>query len=115
MLIHFMKRILIVVLLIGLQACTTLDEETPLEAGKTSFQKGDYQAAFSALYPLAKEGNSEAQYAIGYILYYGKAGAVDREQGTYWIHQAALQGDPKAEQALGIIYANARFYPKTQA
>lgn len=103
------KLMIIVIATLLLTTCATL---SPLREGIADFKSQKYPAAFSRLYPLAIKGNSDAQYAVGYILYYGKAGVQDRDQGVAWIRKAALQGNVLAQQALGIIYARQNFAPE---
>jgi TPR repeat protein len=92
------------VALIGLAACASNNDDVVLDQGKTYFEQHQYKAAFEHLYPLAMEGNSDAQYAVGYILYTGKAGIeADRTQGLEWIRKSALQGNPDAVKAWKVI------------
>ncbi len=103
------KHGLIIAMLMLLSACAG---PTPFEEGMDNFHQQNYQAAFDKLYPLAEDGNADAEYAIGYMFYEGKLGAADKSLGVEWIRKAALQGNDLAEQALGIIYAQANFAPE---
>lgn len=105
----FPKACIFLCLIMFLTACAA---QTQLQEGKLAFKKQDYTLALTRLYPLAKQGDRDAQYAVGYILYYGKAGVVNKEQGIHWIRESALQNNALAEQALGIIYAQANFSPE---
>lgn len=90
-----------VILTSGLVACAKVPHS---EAGIEAFKKEDYKTAYEKLYPIAMKGDSDAEYAIGYMLYYGKIGRVDQTQGIQWIEKSALQNNVLAQQALGIIY-----------
>lgn len=77
-----------------------------LAYGKKLFQDGYYKRAMAQLLPLAAEGNMEAQYAVGYMYYYGFGVAQDSETGDFWIKRSADQKFEPAEKALAIIHAN---------
>lgn len=74
-----------------------------LEHGKNLFQDGYYKRAMEQLLPLAAEGNMEAQYAVGYMYYYGFGTGQDTESGVFWIQRSANQGFKPATQALIIM------------
>lgn len=78
-----------------------------LKAGKQDFDAKNYSAAFQKMLPLAEKGNAHAQYAVGYMLYYGKGVEVNRKQGVAWIDKAADQGLPEAKQAQQMLAAKA--------
>ncbi len=84
-----------------LTAC--VNPQTELRRGQLSFQEQNYHDAFIRLTPLAKNGNAEAQYAIGYMYFYGQGIAENRHRGIVWMQRAARQGQPQAVAALKII------------
>jgi TPR repeat protein len=71
-----------------------------LAEGKASFLAKNYKVAYQQLLPLAQQGNADAQYAVGYMLYYGKG--VDRNEAKArdWMNKAAAQGQPAAKKAI---------------
>ena len=71
--------------------------------GIISFQRQDYRQAFIRLMPAAKAGNAEAQYAVGYMYYYGQGVVENRKQAWYWILLAAKAGQIDAIQAMKIV------------
>jgi TPR repeat protein len=73
-----------------------------LEQGKACFQQQQYDKAFAKLLPLAKQGNADAQYAVGYMYYYGKGVIENPKQAQYWINLAAQQGQPLAIKTLEL-------------
>lgn len=95
----FKRSIGIVALMLALSACAT----QALQAGKQDFDSQNYAAALQKMQPLADKGNADAQYAVGYMMFYGKGTAVDRKQGIEWIRKAADQGLPEAVQAEAIL------------
>lgn len=72
--------------------------------GKRYFEKGFYKRAMHELLPLACDGNAEAQYAVGYMYYYGYGVAQDTDTGCFWIHRSAEQGYKPAIKALPLIF-----------
>ncbi len=101
-----MRIVLIGLLCVFLQACATSStrEGMQLQAGKASFSSGDFKKSFHQLLPLAAEGKPEAEYAIGYMYYYGYGVAVDSDTGLFWMERAAKQGDANAQKALAMIH-----------
>lgn len=85
---------------------TTSDDEQPtyikasLSEGKNNFKAKNYATAYRQLLPLAVKGNKEAEYAIGYMYYYGKG--IDRNEllAENWLTKAAKQGDTRASATL---------------
>ena len=71
-----------------------------LAAGKMAFQNGNYSDAFEHLLPVAKTGRPEAEYAVGYMYYYGYGVQRDAVAGRFWIERAAAQHYALANQAL---------------
>lgn len=74
-----------------------------LQAGKASFENGYYKEAFHQLLPLAVKGKPEAQYAVGYMYYYGYGVPEDDESGIFWMTKAADQNYAPAIRALQLI------------
>lgn len=95
---------LFIMLLLG--ACQTLQSPKmvqntdPLQQGKQDFKVGHYPQAYQELKPLAEQGNAEAEYALGYMNYYGLGVPANQKQAVYWTQQAATQGHPAAKQAM---------------
>lgn len=65
----------------------------------------------------ADNGHTEAQYWLGYILFFGKGVERDVEAGVGWYKKSATQGSIHAQVALGQIYNGwrYRFYPSDPA
>lgn len=71
--------------------------------GKRDFDNGYYKRTMRELLPLACDGNADAQYAVGYMYYYGYGVAQDTDVGTFWIERSARQHYSPAVCALGMI------------
>lgn len=74
-----------------------------LSQGIHSFQIQDYRAAFIRLKPAAEKGNPEAQYAVGYMYYYGQGVVEDRRKAWYWITKAAHAGNKDGLEAVELL------------
>ncbi|MGB6977160.1 MAG: SPOR domain-containing protein, partial [Gammaproteobacteria bacterium] len=62
-----------------------------------------YKVSFGQVQTAARLGDPDAQYALGYMFYYGIGTPQDTRLGTYWIKCAAAQGQPQAIDALQIL------------
>lgn len=74
-----------------------------LQQGIQSFRSENYRQAFIQLFPEARRGNPDAQYAVGYMYYYGDGVAEDRKKARFWICCAAKNGQPEAIVAVKIF------------
>lgn len=74
-----------------------------LREGISSFKAQDYRSAFIRLRPEAVKGQPDAQYAVGYMYYYGQGVVEDRKKAWYWINRAAEVGQPDAIVAVRIL------------
>ena len=88
-------------MLIVLTGCAT--GAVNLREGIHSFQVQDYRSAFVRLKPEADKGNADAQYAVGYMYYYGQGIVEDRKKAWYWITCAAKAGQADAKMAVKIL------------
>ncbi|EHL32082.1 hypothetical protein LDG_5865 [Legionella drancourtii LLAP12] len=56
--------------------------------------------------PEAERGQPDAQYAVGYMYYYGKGVVEDRKKAWFWITAAANAGQPDAKVAAQMLDGN---------
>jgi TPR repeat protein len=63
----------------------------------------DYAKAFVWFKKSAAQGYSEGEFDLGRCYQEGKGAAVDLKQAARWFHQAAVQGNDAAKQALAEI------------
>jgi TPR repeat protein len=93
-------------LVIALAACG--NTETPsaarAEDGNTAFQERDFDEAFEVLLPLAKEGDAEAQFKVGFMYVHGRGVDRDFDEAMRWMTAAAEQGYPEAQYNLALSY-----------
>jgi TPR repeat protein len=74
-----------------------------LQTGMISFKAEDYRRAFITLKPLAHKNIPDAEYAIGYMYYYGQGVIEDKKRGRMWIARAASHGEPRAITAMTVL------------
>ncbi len=74
-----------------------------LDRGKTAYERQDYRQAFLRLEPVAKAGNMDAQYALGYMYYNGQGVVENQQKSLKWLQLAANQGQVDAIKALLLI------------
>jgi TPR repeat protein len=74
-----------------------------LHEGIESFKREDYRRAFIRLKPEAQKGNPEAQYAVGYMYYYGQGVVENRKKAWFWINTAAGSCQPDAVVAIKLL------------
>ena len=84
----------------------SVGEISELNYGKRLFEQGDYKRAMKQLLPIAAKGNAEAQYAVGYMYYYGYGINRDTESGKFWIQNSAKQNYEPAIKAMKIMHIN---------
>jgi TPR repeat protein len=99
-------RFLIILSCVLLQACTSAMQARRLDDGKASFKEGNFSEAFQKLMPLAAEGNAHAEYAVGYMYYYGYGITRDSQSGIFWMQKSAAQHYQPAEKAMSLIQTN---------
>lgn len=92
------KHLIFFMASLGLTAC--IFNPLNLREGIRSFEVQDYRQAFIRLKPLAEQGQADAEYAVGYMYYYGQGVVEDRQKAVYWIKEAAKQGQSDAKEAL---------------
>lgn len=105
MLVRIIKFSIIGMFVYLLTAC--LGSGAQFNAGIKSFKQQNYRDAFIRLLPLAKQGNPDAQYAVGYMYYYGEGVVADKPKALRWINLAAMQEQSDAKQALTIMQKQA--------
>lgn len=100
-----------VIALTGCTASNEVNEQSVSSVGGTAqFMKAkaaylayDFPIAFPLMLKEAGAGNIQAQYAVGYMYFYGQGIGVDYEESLKWIRKAAEQGYAKAFEALAVV------------
>lgn len=102
-------RWLVLLPVIGLSACSQNPQR--MRMAELDFAREHYRLSFNHAEMPARAGNPDAQYALGYMYYYGKGVIENRKLARYWFHLAANQGHPDAQRALKLIDSNHKNYP----
>ena len=97
------RLILIILFSSLLLACASARMAEEVQSGKVAFDSGNFKQAFIQLLPLAVKCSPEAQYAVGYMYYYGQGVVEDRRQAWYWITAAAKKGQADAKVAVKVL------------
>jgi TPR repeat protein len=68
----------------------------PMEEAVAAYNHAEYGKALKILTPLAKGGNSDAQYTLGQMYLKGSGVPEDKAKAYMWFDLAARGGDPDA-------------------
>jgi TPR repeat protein len=99
MMIVWIRRFVITLILL----CAGCVTHTPLREGIHFFRIQQFRDAFVRLMPEALHGQPDAQYAIGYMFYYGQGVVENKPKALFWIRLAACQGQLDAAEALKLM------------
>ena len=102
------KIFLLIALILVNNASFANDFDRALDA----VNKGDYETARKLWQPLADQGNSLAEYNIGYMNYHGHGGAKNYKEAIKWYTVSALHGNNVARYTLGVIYESGNVIEK---
>jgi TPR repeat protein len=69
-----------------------------------AYNGGDFPGAFAEYMPLAKQGNADAQFMIGYMYAAGEGVPRNDDEAVKWYQAAAEQGNSAAQFNLGKKY-----------
>lgn len=105
---RFFYGVLIVLFSILMQSCVSLRHSTEIQEGKYYFKEGNFRDAFKKLLPAAADGDPRAQYAVGYMYYYGYGVNQDPQSGLFWIERSASQNYMPAIRALRVTDGSAK-------
>ena len=93
--------VLSIFLIIGLTAPVQAD----FEDGIAALGRGDYETAQAEFLALAKQGNRDAQFALGQMYQFGTGFPQDDAAAFDWYREAAELGHPGAQSILGFMHA----------
>lgn len=83
--------------------CGCMNGQYFVDKGKQNYYAKRYRKAFINLKEGAEKNNPDAQYALGYMYYYGKGVTEDKQKALFWFNRAALNGHEKAIEALNRL------------
>lgn len=84
-------------------ASLTVAAQNP-DAARSSYEREDYDTAFTLYSPSASKGDAEAQYRLGLMYKFGWGTGRDAEAAANWLRRAADQQHPEAQAELGVLY-----------
>lgn len=112
----YTKAIVIVAALFVLNACSTFGLSSKSASPAGSFASSPtcknnpflqkYDCSFDRIDQAARSGDPDAQYALGYLYFYGVGTHQDTHAGQVWIEKAAAQGQPLAVRAQRLMSQN---------
>jgi TPR repeat protein len=102
------RLILIVALIVGLAAPAWAG----FDEGLAAYERGDYEAAFREMKPLAEQGNAPARYNLGLMYRHGQGVPQDYAEAVRWWRKAAEQGDGNGQSGLGSMYYEGKGVPQ---
>lgn len=104
------RLLLMVSLISSIAACATTNEPakaetvdkqaTQYEQAKAAYNQQNFDQAALLLKPLAEQGHTDAQYALGYMYYNGQGVPYNYKLAIQWLSVAAAKGSKKAAEAL---------------
>jgi len=97
-----MKKLLVCTLLCFLY--TTSAISSTMDEAETALRNGDYAEAYCMMKPLAKAGNNEAQYNIGWMYHNGYGLRVNDNLALEWWLSASEQGNTDASFSIAMLY-----------
>ncbi len=105
------RSLLCTALMIAVTACNASDASarknstTDAErSAREAMRNGDYAIAYCFWLPLARRGDADAQYALGWMYHNGYGLRIDDETAIYWWEKAAENKNPEAIMALAMLY-----------
>jgi len=75
-----------------------------LQSGISAFETKQFVRAYQLLYPLAEQGNVEAQYRLAIMAQNGLGMVVNTKEAERWMRAAAETGFDLAQHGLGFMY-----------
>lgn len=94
---------------------TVKSDRTSLNAGRQAIEKGNYAAAAAEFLPLARKGDSSAQYYLAWMSQQGRGMPEDGSVALGWARKAAAQGSADAAALIGLLYSRGQGVPRDDA
>jgi len=108
------SRLILATILAGL-ASLAFGADTAIDRANREADKGNAQAAFTILSPLAENGDADAQYALAKIQLREQWRDRNPVEGKMWLTKAAEQGHGAAQFSLALYYdTEEKNYPEAR-
>jgi uncharacterized protein len=92
-----------------------LASASPAEDAQAAFDQGDFKRAFAIWYPLAEQGQPDAEYGLGRIYTNGYGRAQDYGAALKWFRSALAHGNVDANNGIGFLYVVGGGVPQDDA
>lgn len=103
-----MRLIYPVIALMSVLAVTACSTHSGAHRNKQHLAAKDYTLTYEQVREAAQDGDADAQYALGYMYYYGQNVSRNSHQAQFWIRKAAAQKHPQAVKAIAIMGQDSR-------
>ena len=87
------------------QVSATDDVQARIDEAAVLMETGNYAPAYCIWIDLARDGDPQAQYSLGWMFHSGYGVAVDDQQAVKWWEAAAAQGYAEAQFDLGMLFS----------
>lgn len=84
----------------------TPNTDNPYQAAVAAYQRGDFQAAFQQLKPMAEAGDAVAQHNLAVLYQDGLGVRANPTEALKWYERAAEQGNAEAQFMTGLMYSD---------
>lgn len=91
-----------------------LNDQQRLTQAQSFAKKQEWVSVFNIMYPLALEGNLQAQSNLGMLYNLGRGVAQDREKAYWWFSEAAERGSISAINNLAVMYYQGQYVKKDE-
>lgn len=75
-----------------------------LDEAQSAIREGNFAEAYCLMRPLAEQGNSTAQYHLGWMYHNGYGLVIDDVKAANWWARAAEKGSVDAQMSLVLLY-----------
>jgi TPR repeat protein len=82
-----------------------------IEEARDMMEAGQFQEAYSELWPAARSGNADAEELIGVMYAMGLGVPRDDQRAFEWYLRSAMKGHPGAQSGVGWYYEVGRGMP----
>ncbi|AZV77032.1 sel1 repeat family protein [Parasedimentitalea marina] len=82
-----------------------------IEKARDLMEAGQFQAAYTELWPAARSGNADAEELIGVMYAMGLGVTRDDQRAFDWYLRSAMKGHPGAQSGVGWYYEVGRGMP----
>lgn len=99
------KITITLLLFISFTATTSVVDASDLDDAVEAMRTGDFAEAYCIMRPLADDGDSDAQYNIGWMYLNGYGLRVNDSLALEWWEKASEQGNADASFSIGMLYS----------